>query len=315
MSKPTLIAIVAGVVSGVVFVAPLFGSLLGLLLANFTQLPLFLVGLNLGLSAVSIAAVAGAATVVALGGLVPVATFVVTFAVPAVIVVRQTLLSRTAADGSVEWYPSGGVLAILVCYGLAALAVVMSLVGSPEGGMLDMTRAWIDQGLAQIAPDLPADTRADVAADMSTLFPALLVTSWLLTILANVALAHASLARWGSNRRPSLDLLGVELPLAMAFAFAAGVALWLIGGDILGLIGKTLTVAIAAVYVFQGIALVHHVSRGWPGRTFALTVFYFILLVLLGLPGLALVAALGLADQLIGLRRRFAGAAPGKEDD
>ena len=151
-----------------------------------------------------------------------------------------------------------------------------------------------------------------MAAGMSTLFPALLVTSWLLTIIANVALAHASLTRWGSNRRPSLDLLGVELPLAMAFAFAAGVALWLIGGDILGLIGKTLTVAIAAVYVFQGIALVHHVSRGWPGRTFALTVFYFILLVLLGLPGLALVAALGLADQLIGLRRRFAGAAPGK---
>ena len=101
----------------------------------------------------------------------------------------------------------------------------------------------------------------------------------------------------------------------MAFAFAAGVALWLIGGDILGLIGKTLTVAIAAVYVFQGIAFVHHVSRGWPGRSFALIVFYFILLLLLGLPGLALVAALGLADQLIGLRRRFAGAAPGKEDD
>ncbi len=315
MSKPTLIALVAGVVSGVVFVAPLFGSLLGLMLANLTQLPLFLVGLSLGVSAVSIAAVTGAAVVAAFGGLAPLMPFVVTFAIPAVIVVRQTLLSRTAADGSVEWYPSGRVLAILVGYGLAALAVVISLVGSPEDGFLGMIRAWIDGGLAQFAPDLPADVRTDIAAAMSTLFPALVVTSWLLTILANVALAQAVLVRRRWNRRPSLDLLRVELPLVLAFAFAAGMGLWLIGGDTLGLIGKTLTVVVAAVYFFQGIAVVHHVSRGWPGRTFALTVFYFILLVLLGLPGLALVAALGLADQLVGLRQRFAGSGAGKEDD
>ncbi len=45
-----------------------------------------------------------------------------------------------------------------------------------------------------------------------------------------------------------------------------------------------------------------------------LTVFY-LLLFFLGWPGLALVAAVGLADQFFGLRLRFAGPAPDQEDD
>ena len=69
------------------------------------------------------------------------------------------------------------------------------------------------------------------------------------------------------------------------------------------------------IFLFMGLAVIHHVSRPWPGRSFALTFFYMLLLFLLGMPGFALVAGLGLADQLIGVRQRFVNAPADKEDE
>ena len=318
MTKPLIIATLAGAVSGFLFVALIFGSAFGMLFINFTHLPLFLVGLSLGTGAVAIAAVTSTVVVGATIGLGSVIPFAIAYAIPVTLIVRQVLLHRPAAAGGVggvEWYPSGRVLGMLVCYGLAAFAVVFVIMASGEMGLVDVMRAALEETSALLFTSLDAEQRLALVDHWSTALPGALITSWLIMLAVNAALAQGALKRLGWNRRPSLDLGRIELPIGFAFALVASGALWYFADGGAAFVGQTLTIAIATPYLFLGLTVVHQVSRPWPGRRFALFVFYLLLLLLLGLPGLVLVAGLGLADQLIGLRRRIAGVAPGKENE
>ena len=139
---------------------------------------------------------------------------------------------------------------------------------------------------------------------LSFLIPALVVAGIILVLVQIQAQTEAAAAN-------VVNLL----PIGFAFALVASGALWTFADGGAAFVGQTLTIAIATPYLLLGLAVVHQISRPWPWRRFALFVFYLLLLLLLGLPGLALVAGLGLTDQLIGLRQRFAGAAPDEENE
>lgn len=316
MTKSLIIATLAGAVSGFLFVALIFGSAFGMLFINFTHLPLFLVGLSLGTVAAAVAAITSTVVVGATIGLGSVIPFAVAYAIPATLIVRQALLHRTAsAGGGVEWYPAGRVLGMLVCYGLATFAIVFVIMAGGEEGLVDVMRAALEETSALLFSALDAEQQLALVDHWSTALPGALITSWLIMLAVNAALAQGALTRLGRNRRPSLDLGRIELPIGFAFALVASGALWTFADGGAAFVGQTLTIAIATPYLFLGLAVVHQVSRPWPGRRFALLLFYLLLLLLLGLPGLVLVAGLGLTDQLFGLRRRVAGAVPDKENE
>lgn len=310
MPKAALIAVVAGLVSVLAFAAPLTGSWLGLILVNVTHLPLFLAGLGLGVAATAIASTAASGLILTFTGLAGALPYVVAFAVPAVLLARQALRSRTAADGTLEWYPPGHILTMLTAYGATALVIVTLLASGRPDGLEGLIRATLEEGMNHFIPNLPEADRAATAARWATVFPAMIVTSWLLTVVVNGALAQAVLARLGRNLRPPTRLSRVEVPDRLAFAVALAAVVWVAFDGTLGHTGGMLAIILAVPYFFQGLAVIHEVSRPWPGRVFVLLVFYFLLVFLVGWPGLALVAGLGLAEQWVGLRRRFAGTAP-----
>ncbi len=315
MLKTIAIAGLAGIVSAVAFSAPLSGSSLGFVLVNVTHLPLFLAGLSLGVVATAIASVAASGAILLFWDVAGAIPYVVAFAIPAVLLVRQALLSRTAADGTLEWYPPGPLLTILTVYGATALVVVALFVSDWPGGLEGLIRASLEEGLSFFLPGVPAESRAATAADWAAVFPAMVVTSWLLTVIVNGALAQAVLARWGRNQRPSLRFSRIEVPDHLAIAVALSALAWLVLDGMLGYIGGMLAIVLAAPYFFQGLAVIHELSRRWVGRVFALLMFYLLLVFLLGWPGLVLVAGLGLAEQWVGLRRRFAGTGPDEEEE
>lgn len=317
MTKPLIIATLAGAVSGLLFVALVFGSAFGMLFINFTHLPLFLVGLSLGTVAVAVAALTSTVVVGATIGPGSVIPFAIAYAIPATLIVRQALLQRPAAagGGGAEWYPAGRVLGMLVCYGLATFAMVFVIMASGEEGLLDVMRAALDETSALLFTALDTEQRLALVDHWSTALPGALIASWLIMLAVNAALAQGALTRLGRNRRPSLDLGRIELPIGFAFALVASGALWYFADGGAAFVGQTLTIAIATPYLFIGLAVVHQVSRPWPGRRFALFLFYLLMLLLLGVPGLVFVAGLGLTDQLIGLRQRIAGTTPDKENE
>ncbi len=314
MLRVLIIAVLAGVVSAVVFVAPMYESVLGMLFINFTHLPLFLAGLGLGTAAVSIAALTGTLLVGAAKGLGPLLSFLAAIALPTAIAVRQALLWRTADDGTVAWYPTGRLLTLMVCYGAGVFTLIYMVMGNSGPGMIEFMRVMLDEMFTVMVPHMTADDRLMAADLWAPYIPAALVVSWLITLTVNGALSQGLLKRTGHNVRPSLEFSNAELPLGLAFALVACGGLWYFTVGVSAFFGQTLTIIIALAYLFVGLTVVHKLSHDWPLRRIVLTVFY-LMLFFLGWPGLALVAAVGLADQLFGLRPRFAGPAPDQEDD
>ena len=307
MPRNLIIAALAGAVSGIVFVAPMYESILGMLFINFTHLPLFLAGLSLGSVAVGVAALTGTLVVGATNGLGPLVSFFIAIALPAALVVRQTLLWRGGDDGAVAWYPPGRLLTLLVCYGVAAFILLYMVMGSSGPGMIETMRMMLENMFAVLAPAMPDDERLMAANHWAPYIPAALVVSWLITLTVNGAFAQGVLKRAGRNIRPSMEFFKTELPLAFAFALVASGALWYFSGGVPEFFGLTLTIIIALAYLFVGLAVVHRLTHRWRNRRVVLSLFYLMLLFFLGWPGLALVAGIGLADQLFGLRARFAG--------
>ena len=100
-------AVLAGLISSALFLALSSGVPGIVLLAYFIQLPLLFVGLTLGLAASVIAAASAVLVCSLIAGVIAAALFALIQAIPAVLVIRQTLLSRRQ-NGKVEWYFSIG---------------------------------------------------------------------------------------------------------------------------------------------------------------------------------------------------------------
>lgn len=315
MQRTLIIAILAGAVSGVVFIAPVYESFVGMMFINFTHLPLFLAGLGLGTAAVGVAALTGTVIVGATQGVSPLLSFILAIALPAAIAVRQTLLSQSADNGKIVWYPPGRLLVIMVGYGAGVFILIYLFMENGGTGIVETMRALLNDMFSAMAPDMPVDDRLQAASEWAAFIPAALIVSWLITLTINGAIAQGLLRRAGRNIRPSLDFLKTELPMAFVFVLVACGGLWYFTDGASGFFGMTLTIIIALAYLLVGLTVVHQLSRNWPMRSFVLTLFYLMLLFFLGWPGLALVAVLGLADQLFRLRPRFAGSPPDEENE
>jgi hypothetical protein len=296
------LAVLAGIASSALFLSLLTGVPGMALFAYFVQLPLLFAGLAMGLTA-SVVAVAAALLV---SGLIAgfLATLIYAFvqALPALIVVRQALLSRRN-DQALEWYPPGLVLAQLTC--LAALAVLLAflLLLDRPGGLQGAIEAFLTSALTELgAIQVDAVPPPELGAWMF-LFPGLMATSWVVMTVVNGVLAQAVAVRLGWNRRPSPDLVALELPSWLWPALGGAGLLALLGDQGWGFLGRSLLIVFVVPYVFLGLAVIHALVRRWSHATWALVAIYGAL-VLLGWPILA-VLLLGFVEDWAHLRRRL----------
>jgi hypothetical protein len=295
-------AVLAGLISSALFLALSSGMPGMVLLAYFIQLPLLFVGLSLGLAASVIAAGSAILVCSLIAGVVAAALFALIQALPAVMVIRQALLSRQQ-DGKVEWYPPGLVLALLATF--AALCITASylvLLGHP-GGLQGMLSDFIGSTLAELGG---AETGGAPSPELSRwmfLFPGLMAASWLVMVVVNGVLAQLLAVRLGWNRRPSPALSELELPGWLWPAIGIAALLAVLGDDGLGFLGRSLLIVLVVPYMFLGLAVIHAFARRWSHRRLALAVFYGGIM-LLGWPLLAILL-LGFVEDWAHVRQRF----------
>ncbi len=306
MSGFLLIAVGGGLASAVFGLSMRAGSPMAAGLTYLAPAPLLAVGLSRGLAAGAISALVG---VVALAfGVGPLAALFYLSAVglPSLLVIRLAMQSRPGAvQGALHWYPPGLLFAWLTVYGLALLVAVTLMFASAEGGLEGEIRRALDELLkvyretqgGQVDPRM-----REVAETLAVYLPGFLISSWLMVFVVNGAVAQGLLTRIGQAGRPTPAYAAVELPHWLELLLAGTLALSLLPGDIGRLAQNALPVLITP-FLLSGLAVIHTLSRRVPGRGAVLAAVYM-MIVLLGWLSLP-IAILGLAEQWLGLRRRY----------
>ncbi len=304
MSQALALAVLAGIISGALGLAPISGSIALVLVSYFVLLPMMLAGLTLGLAAALVAAVSAILLNGVIAGILPALIFAAAFALPALLVVRQALLSRQDQAEGLIWYPPGLILAQLTV--LAVLLLVLAFfafMGRPDGLMGVIEAVLVDaiqqisEAAGQPAPDV------DAIRSSAVFVPALVACSWLIMAAVNGALAQAIAVRSGWNQRPSPKLADLELPSWLWPLIGIAGLLSLLGSTGIGLLGRSALIVLIVPFGFLGLAVIHKFANRWSYRQFGLAAVYAGIIVL-NWPILAVIL-LGLVEDWAHLRRRY----------
>ncbi len=312
MPTNALIAIGAGAVSALASVTLGSGAFVSVFVAYAAPLPLFLVGLSAGPRMAGIAATAGFVVAGLLAGAAGAGIYGLVHALPAWMVVRQSLLWTQGPRGQAIWYPPGAIVSWLTLLG-AALFLGAAFALSGSGGMENEVREFLDQAFRGVAPELTETDRGTILGTIMPFFPAATGSSWVIMIVVNAVLAQAILAKSGRSLRPTPAYVDVRLADWTSWVLVATAALALLGPGDIEYIGRNLTVILAVPFLFLGLVVAHALARRMPYGTMMLAAFYLFLLV----SGWAMlvVAGVGVVEQWIGLRHRMAGPDAGTEPD
>lgn len=314
MPKDLAIAAGGGVVSAAFYLATVFETPAALILAYLAFLPLFAVGFGWGAGSVTVAALLATALVALATSWVVGFVFALAYAVPAAATIRLALRSRREPNGAVEWYPVGQLVSWLAVYACGSF-VLLALLGGDSG-----LREAVSQIEAVMTSVLPGEQSPQVTVLVSIIagyFPAIVMASWLVMALVNMALAHGVLERFGRNRRPAPQAASIAVPQWYTAVVVAAAALALIARasdwETLGIIARNAGLALLVPYFLVGLAVVHVWARQWPARLAILAGFYLLLVVFGWVAMLALIG-LGFMEQWLSLRQRFAGGSS-QEDE
>lgn len=324
MTRSLIIGSLAGIASALLVLTTVSGPL-SFVLGYLVALPLFFVGLTHGVTAVGIAGAVGT-LISAVNGLLIAGIYLVTFAAPVALVVRQALLARPAAEAAtgestaadvsngLEWYPVGRLMLWLIGWSLGLFGIALLLSADREGGLQDMLKEPLAQFLKAISQDQvkSEDDLIGMATNLAKLIPAAFGISWLVMMTINGTLAQGMASLLKQNRRPTPIYRSFTLSRSLAVALVAAlVAAAVLPGDV-AFIGGTVAAILAFPFFLQGLAVVHGLAAKASLPGLVLAVFYAALVVAGALVGV-LVVILGFIEEWAGFRRRFAGAGTSQE--
>ena len=323
------IGIGAGLVSALLFGVLLKATALAILLYLLAPLPILIVGLGWSHRAALVAAVTGALALALVVQPFLGLGFFAYLALPAWWLAYLALLGRPGADGTMEWYPTGRLLAWTA--GTAGLAfVAIAVIAAPnyetfQSQLRGMTRTLIQvradraanpgapvpkpaapeagaEAPAEPGPQDPAETtRTEVANALAAIAPGL-ATHGLTVLLTFYLWAAARIVRIsGRLLRPWPDLAATMMPRRVLGVLAGAMLVGLAPGY-LGVLGVAVAGALSAAFAMQGLAAFHDRSRGRPGRLALLFGLYLILFFTQGVALLAL-TLFGIADTALDRRR------------
>jgi uncharacterized membrane protein len=310
MSTALTAAVGGGFISALMYLSVLSGSLGGVILVYLAPLPLFAAGLAVGRSGALVAGVTAAVLVAGFSGsLVLIVTYLVFSVVPTLVMVRQGLLSRLAADGTTEWYPPGRLLMILAGLGAAGLGLATVAALGEANGLRGVVQEMLGTSLNSVLPPDPVGGPAGSPAleGVTAVFPGVVAVSWLLMIVINGLLAQGAVGHFQHLVRPPLVMAEIELPPWAALVFALTVLGAVMLSDGAGYLLTNLALVLSVPFFFAGLAVVHAFARARQAKAGMLVMFYLVLSVF-AWPVLAVVG-LGIIEQWVGLRRRIAATA------
>jgi len=308
-----LIAVAAGCASALMFASIISGALISLLLFYLAPLPLMVAGLAWGPLSAAIGGIAAASSLAAIFGLPYGIAFIIMIALPAWLLGRLALLGRPvsgeagAGDGTppaaptLEWYPIGRILLWIAGFAMLTTTAILFTLGTDAAAITEVIRKSLQWFLGLRGAASSGETEQALDA-LAIVAPAAGAIFTMMTLTLNLWLAAKIAATSGRLHRPWPELKGADLPpmtlavlsLALAFCFTGG---------LLAMLARIVAATLIMAYALTGFAALHTLTMAlkhralWLGCTYAVVVIF-------SWPILAM-AALGLADAVFGLRRRY----------
>lgn len=309
MGKTALLAVGGGGLSGAAVLAALGGSPLGMIAVYLAPLPLLAAGLALGTSGFGIAASAGLTVALLFGGFAAAGLYGGLHVIPSWLLVQQAM--RTQPGTGDNWRPIGDVLAVVTLL-VAFVVAATCWFGRGDNGIEAAVQALLTTVTTMVS-DLDEATRQGLVDQVAPLFPGFAAVVWLTILIANAALAQGVLAARGLSRRPKPRWSELRLPGWFDWPLVGAAVLALATQGDVAYIARNVVVILLAAYFLVGLAVVHGIGQHSRSKGLMLGAFYA-LLMLFFVFAAALVAALGVAEQWIGVRRRLHAGPPAAKD-
>lgn len=312
------VGIGAGLVSALLIAVLGQGTALALLLFLLAPVPILIASLGWNHRAGLVAAAVGGLAIAVFSGPQEGFGFVLGTAMPAWWLGYLALLGRTDANGVVEWYPLGRLLAWIA--GTAALTLLAaSLVSTGSYERFQQNSREIAElflraqtGTPRGAPipnigDVPASVMIERFANAAPIFAAqgfALILTFYIWVGAKIVSVSGRLPR------PWPSIPEAAMPRIVLGVLAASVLLANLTGFV-SVFGLALSGALTIAFALQGLCAIHDLSRGRAGRMAILVVTYLLVFMSQGLV-LVPLFLFGIADTALGLRGRVrARSAPG----
>jgi Predicted membrane protein (DUF2232) len=310
-----LVGLGAGAAAALLFASVASGSLLSLFLFYLAPLPILIAALGWSHLSGLIAAVVASVCLGLVFGPLFFFAFLLGIAAPAWWLGYLALLARPAADGEVEWYPPGR----LVLWAAALAAGVVAIALLQIGGDTDTIRNGLKEALGRLlrletggAPDEPLSLPGIAEPErlielLVIMLPPVAAGCGALTLVLNLWIAGRVVDLSGRLKRPWPYIPGMTFPRSAPALLALAIAAAFVPA-LVGLIATLFAGTLSIAFTLLGLAVLHAVTRGVPGRTAILGGAYAAVFVL-GWPALAAVL-LAIADMIFGWRARAAGRGP-----
>ena len=313
MIQIVLVGLGAGAAAALLCASIASGSVLATLLLYLSPLPIMIAALGFSHWAGLLAALTAAAGLGSVLGLFFFAGFLLGMALPAWWLAYLALLARPS-PGQIEWYPIGRIVLWAAGLGAAIVTVAILQTGTDQETIRTALRKGFDEIIrAQIPASagsgavLTPEERGRLLDVFVVLFPPAAAVSLLVINSFNLWLAGRIVLVSGRLSRPWPDVSALALPFAAPIALAVSVA-GAFAPDIVGMVCGIVAATLLMVHVMVGLAVVHAVTIGMNARVLILASVYagFVILSLRTSWASIVLAALGLAETLFGLRGRFA---------
>jgi hypothetical protein len=306
----TLIGIGAGLVSALLIAVVVKATPLAMLLFLLAPIPVLIVTLGWDHRAGLVAsAVGGASTALVLSPLEGLG-FAVGTGLPAWWLGFLALLGKPHANGVVEWYPLGRLLAWIAA--TAAITVLATAIVSSgdyanfQARMRRIADLFLQAQLRTTrggTPPIDSELMNSIADRFATLAPMFASQGFTLILATYVWVGAKIVAISGRLPRPWPYIPATVMPRSTLLMLGGAFALAYAGG-FAGAFGLSLLGATLMAFGLQGLAALHHATVGRSGRIAMLTVAYVLLVMTQGMLFIAL-TLFGIADTLIGLRARM----------
>lgn len=309
------IAVGAGLVSGLLFLAAATGQMASLMTLVFlAPLPIVIAGFSWGWILAAIAALTAFGFLTLVGSITAGLFHLCLFGLPITVSVYYLLLNREYSTPSgatdVEWYPLGRVLfGLAIVSGFVATAALFAL-GTSTSQIEAHVSTVVDRMLSADLPwpggKKPGPEQLDNLIKLLTVsFAAAIAMAWMWLILFNLWVGAKVARTSGLLARPWPNVSLVALPRWSGLALAGAMGLSFLE-DFPGLIASGFATGLFLAFMLVGLAIIHNVTWKNPLRPLLLFALYVSVLFFSPFSTMA-VATVALIEPFLPLRNPYNG--------